>query len=138
MKRVAIFTVLLLGMPLVASVTAGAAQLPCNGSSDEFALASLLVPVSPAKRGDFVRRIKAYNRERVYVMEDDHVGSEYGLEILYIAPKTARGILIVVSDQHHPNIFAFHIETCNATENWRPHWNLFQDFIRSLRAQGYR
>jgi hypothetical protein len=110
---------------------------PCVGEHDNVPLASIDMLVSRHKRAEFETKLKSYQGEPVYF-----VGSIPEIpgepDLLAIFPKDVSGVEIIVSDFQHPNVISMSLETCNATSDWKPHWNMFAAFVRSLNPDSYK
>ncbi len=108
-----------------------AAEEPCRGTNDGQDLATLSVRVVAAKREAFLTAVRAYGSGRSMGVGGWTDNKGWVAVILESRPY---GVSIEVEAMDENNFRAI-ARTCNATENWRPYWDEFKQFIESSRAQ---
>lgn len=103
----------------------------CRGTNDGVDLATLSVRVVAAKREAFLTAVRAYGSGRSMGVGGATDNKGWVVVILESRPY---GVSIEVEAMDADNFRAI-ARTCNATENWRPYWDEFKQFIESNRGQ---
>lgn len=127
---IAIIGLLLVALP-IAPAFAQPADEKCRGPKDETELDALAVRVVAAKRDAFLAAVRGYAAGKSL-----GVGSatdQRGWIVLLLETRPY-GVTIEVEATDADNFRAV-VRTCNATQDWRPHWNDFKRFIDANRTQ---
>jgi hypothetical protein len=133
MRRRAIAAITM-ALALLSPLAAPAAAQPdekCTGPKDETELETTAIRVVFAKRQDFIADVRTYAAGKSL-----GVGSatdEKGWIVLLIETRPY-GVTIEVESIDANNFRAI-ITTCNTTQDWRPIWAGFKDFIDANRSQ---
>lgn len=118
----------LIALAALAPLASQAAAQPdetCHGPDDEVELELTAIRVVAAKRESFIATIRGYAAGKS--MGVGSASDNKGWIVLLLESRPA-GVTIEV-EATDANNFRAVIRTCNATQDWRPHWTAFKLFI---------
>lgn len=118
----------LIALAALAPLAPQAAAQPdetCRGPKDETELDLTAIRVVAAKRESFLAAIRGYAAGKSLGVGS--ANDNKGWIVLLLESRPA-GITIEV-EATDANNFRAVIRTCNATQDWRPHWTAFKLFI---------
>ncbi|MDZ4866737.1 MAG: hypothetical protein SGI91_05400 [Alphaproteobacteria bacterium] len=103
----------------------------CRGPKDETELDTTAIRVVASKREDFLAAVRTYAAGKSL-----GVGSATDKRgwVVLLLETSPYGVTIEVESTDINNFRAV-VRTCNATQDWRPYWTAFMQFIDANRAQ---
>lgn len=103
----------------------------CRGPKDEIELDTTAIRVVSPKREEFLAAVRAYAGGKSL-----GVGSATDKRgwIVLLLETRPYGVTIEVESADINNFRAV-VRTCNATQDWRPYWTAFKQFIDANRTQ---
>jgi len=123
----------ILALLLIAAVTAPLRAQPsdetCRGPKDETELETTAIRVVASKRDQFLAAVRAYAAGKSLGVGS--AADKRGWVVLLLETRPY-GVTIEVEATDADNFRAV-VRTCNATQDWRPHWSDFRRFIDTNR-----